>query len=100
MTNWEIRTTNDENGIVVWIDKNGLKCIMQPHLPGETEGWKSEAEAIAWAEKEVASLVASEQAAIAAEERKKELEDAQLAAAKAQVDTANALAAILAKMNQ
>ena len=76
MAKYEVRITNDENGIVAWIDQDGLKCIMQPHLPGETEGWKTEAEAKAWADDHAAKLLATHEAGIAAEIEKKEREDA------------------------
>lgn len=95
MPKYTVRITNDENGIIAWIDNDGAKCIMQPHAPGETEGWSSEAEATAWADQHAAELEATHEAGIAAAARKQELEDAQLAAAQAQIDTAAYLKAIV-----
>lgn len=98
MAKYTVRITNDENGIQAWIDQDGMKCIMQPHAPGETTPWNSEAEALAWANQHAADLEASYEAAVAAEARKKELEDAQLAALQAQVTQAAALTAILERL--
>lgn len=45
------RVTNDENGIMVWIDQDGQTIIMQPHHHNALNNapWESEAEAEAWA---------------------------------------------------
>lgn len=98
MAKYTVRITNDEQGIIAWIDQDGLKCIAQPHLPGESNPWATENEALIWANKHAEELEKEHEAAIALAARKKELEEAQLAAAKAQVETAQSLAAILAKL--
>lgn len=98
MAKYTVRITNEEGKILAWIDQDGSRCIMQPGLPGDPNGWDSEEQALAWANNHAAELEASYEQALADVARKKELEDAQLAAAKAQVDTANALAAILTKL--
>jgi hypothetical protein len=92
---YTIRVTNNEEGVVAWIDVNGAPSIMQPHLPGHNTPFTTEAEAQAWAEEHVAGIIASMDAADAAEARKKELEDAAHAANLAAVDTAAALKAIV-----
>lgn len=92
------RVTNDENGIVAWVDLNGEKCIMQPHSPSNTENWKTEAEAQAWADKHAAELEQVYQDSMAAMARKKELEDSQHAANLAAIETANALKVIVEKL--
>ena len=76
MATYTTRLTNDENGIVAWIDLDGSKCIMQPHAPGETEGWKTEQEAQAWADKHAAELQKMYDDGIAADALKKEREEA------------------------
>jgi len=45
------RITNDENGIMVWIDQDGQPIIMQPHHHNALNNapWESEAEAETWA---------------------------------------------------
>lgn len=98
MAKYTVRITTDEEGVKAWIDQDGLKCIMQPNLPGNETGWATEAEAKAWADAHAAELEASYEAGIAAEARKKELEDAQLAALQAQVTQAAALTAILERL--
>jgi hypothetical protein len=80
MAKYTVRVTNDENGIVAWVDQDGNKCIMQPHLPGETDNWATEAAALAWANTHAAELEASYEAGIAAEALKEEREAAQHAA--------------------
>lgn len=106
MAKYTVRITNEEGNILAWIDQDGSKCIMQPGFPGESEGWKTEDEALAWANKQAAELEAAHESVLAEAARKKELEDAQLAAAKAQIDTAealkvqnSALIALLEKLN-
>jgi hypothetical protein len=95
---YTIRVTNNDEGVVAWIDVNGAPSIMQPHLPGHNTPFATEAEAQAWADEHVAELEARNDAAEAAEARKKELEDAQLAALQAQVTQAAALTAILERL--
>lgn len=97
MTKYTTRVTNDEKGIVAWVDMDGNICISQPHFP-TGEAWASEEAALEWANGHAAELENAHLAAIEAATRKKELEDAQLAALKAQVQSANDLAAILAKL--
>lgn len=100
MAKYTVRITNEDGNIVAWIDQDGAKCIMQPGLPGEPAGWESEEQALAWANAHAADLEKSYEESLAHAARKRELEDAQLAAAKAQVESANALAAILAKLTE
>ena len=76
MAKYTVRITNDEDGIVAWIDQDGLKCIKQPHFPGETENWATEEDAKTWADEHVAQLEATHLAGIVAEQEKKEREDA------------------------
>jgi hypothetical protein len=76
MAKYTVRITTDEEGVKAWIDQDGLKCIMQPNLPGETENWATEAEAKAWADKHAAELEASYNAGIAETALKKEREEA------------------------
>ena len=76
MAKYTVRITTDEEGIKAWIDQDGLKCIMQPNLPGNETGWATEAEAKAWADAHAAELEASYEAGIAAEALKKEREEA------------------------
>ena len=52
------RITNDENGIMAWIDQDGQPIIMQPHHHNAVNNtpWTSEAEAEAWAVEAVERL--------------------------------------------
>lgn len=98
MAKYTVRITNDADGINAWIDQDGLLCIKQPSAPGETQNWASEADAKAWADKHAAELEAAYEAGLAEIARKKELEEAQLAALQAQVTQAAALTAILERL--
>ena len=80
MSKYTARVTNDEQGIIAWVDQDNAKCIMQPHLPGETEPWVSEAAALAWATAHAADMEAGYEAGIAAAALKEEREAAQHAA--------------------
>ena len=91
MAKYTVRITNDENGIIAWIDQDGLKCIMQPNLPGETEGWKTESEALSWANSHAADLEAQYEASILAAQQAEEKRVKELEALQAQIDTAAAL---------
>jgi hypothetical protein len=95
MAKYTVRVTNDEQGINAWIDQDGLKCIMQPNMPGETSLWSSEAEALTWATAHAAELEAQYEAGLVAAAREQELKDLQLAAAQAQIDTAAHLKSIV-----
>lgn len=77
MAKYTVRITNDENGINAWIDQDGAICIMQPHEPGKSEGWTSEAEAKKWADKHATELEAAFEASIAEAKLKAEREEAQ-----------------------
>lgn len=92
---YTIRVTNEDSLFTAWIDVNGAPSIMQPHVPGHNTPFTTEAEAQSWAESHVAELEAMVAAQEAAEMRKKEIEDAQLAANLAAIDTAAALKAIV-----
>lgn len=98
MAIYTARVTNDENGIVAWVDLNGERCIMQPHSPSNTENWATEADAQAWADKHALDLEQMYQESVAAEKRKKDLEESQHAANLAMVEQSKALAAILEKL--
>ena len=100
MERYTVRTEKVDGGWIAHIDLNGNICIMQPNKPGAEGFFATEADAKTWADSHAAELEAAHQAGLAEIARKKELEDAQLAAAKAQVDTANALKEILAKLTQ
>jgi hypothetical protein len=80
MAKYTVRVTNDDQGIIAWVDQDGAKCIMQPNLPGETEPWASEAEALAWANAHAADMEANYEAGIASAALKEEREAAQHAA--------------------
>lgn len=98
MAKYTVRTEQVDGGWVAHIDQDGNICIMQPNRPGLEGFFATESDAKTWADAHAVELEAGYEASLAEIARKKELEDAQLAAAKAQVDTANALAAILAKL--
>ena len=76
MAKYTVRVTNDTDGINAWIDQDGEVCIKQPHAPSSTEGWASEAEAKAWADKHAAELEASYVATVTEAALKKEREEA------------------------
>ena len=80
MSKYTVRVTNDENGIVAWIDQDNARCIMQPHAPGATEPWATEAAALAWANTHATELETQYEASIAAAVVKEEREAAQHAA--------------------
>lgn len=63
------RITEENGNIVVWIDKDDLICIKQPHKPGlDTNAvWESEAEAQSWADQHIAQLDAIEAANVEAQ---------------------------------
>ena len=73
------RITNDENGIMVWIDLDGSPVIMQPHHHNalNNEPWATEQEAEAWAIEAVERMTADVQiqasAAVQAEEDRQRL---------------------------
>ena len=76
MAKYTVRVTNDADGINAWIDQDGEICIKQPSHPSSIEGWTTEVEAKAWADKHAAELEASYLATIAEAALKKEREEA------------------------
>lgn len=60
-TNFSPRvTTNEDNFITAWVDRDGQICIEQPFNPEADGGptWTSEEEALAWATSHAAMLSA------------------------------------------
>jgi hypothetical protein len=76
MAKYTVRITNDAEGIKAWVDQDGEICIMQPHAPGKTEPWATEAEAQEWGNKHAAELQRSHDDAVAEVVLKKEREEA------------------------
>lgn len=98
MAKYTVRTEQVDNGWVAHIDQDGNVCIMQPNKPGLEGNFATEADAKAWADTHAAELELSYENSLAEIARKKEFEDAQLAALQAQVTQAAALTAILEKL--
>lgn len=76
MAKYTTRVTTDEDGIKAWIDLDGSICIVQPHHPGKTETWSSEAEAKVWADGHAAELEEAFNNSMAEAALKKEREEA------------------------
>lgn len=95
MAKYTVRTEQVEDGWVAWIDQDNKICIRQENEPGLDGLFSTQADAKTWADGHAAELEAAYEATLAAEARKKEIEDAQLAAAQAQIDTAAYLKAIV-----
>lgn len=98
MAKYTVRTEAVDGGWVAWVDQDNKICIRQENEPGLTGFFASESDAHAWGAEHAAQLEANYEAMIAAEARKKELEDAQLAALQSQVTQAAALTAILERL--
>lgn len=98
MSKYTVRTEQVTNGWVVWIDLNGQICIRQENVPGKDGFFATETDAAGWGNEHATMLEESYQAGIVEAARKKELEDAQLAALQAQVTQAAALTAILERL--
>lgn len=88
MSKYTVRTEQVADGWVTWIDVDGQICIRQENAPGKDGFFATEADASAWGNDHANMLEESYQAGIAAEARKKEIEDAQHAANLAAVETA------------
>ena len=80
MSKYTVRITNDERGILAWIDQDGLKCIMQPNIPGEDGTWSTETEASTWANQHALELETQYETAVAAKALEEERATAQHAA--------------------
>ncbi len=98
MSKYTVRTEQVAEGWITWIDVDGQICIRQENAPGKEGFFATEADASAWGNDHANMLEESNQAALVEIARKKELEDAQLAALQAQVTQAAALTAILEKL--
>lgn len=106
MARYTVRTEQVEEGWIAWIDQNGEICIRQENAPGKDGFFATEADALAWANKHADELETSYLAAIAENERKRAMEDAQHQANLAMAQNAEtlkiqnaALLAILEKLN-
>lgn len=103
MDKFEYRLEKDKKGkIVVWIDKNGEICIRQPMRPGrkESEGWKSEKEAIEWATYHTYELTQNAANFEISEINKQASEELQRQANRASILQAAALAVFASKQNE
>jgi hydrogenase maturation factor HypF (carbamoyltransferase family) len=87
-----------DGAIFANIYNNGNRVIVQDGHPYSSEKWATEAEAKAWADDHCAQLDVHWEAATLAAQKEQELKDTQLAALKAQIDSAAALTAILEKL--
>lgn len=102
MTAYNIRIEKEKGKIVVWIDKDGEICIKQPMRPGrsEKEGWKSEEEALEWAQAHKMHLLNSAANVEIMEINKQANEELQRHANRATILQAAALAVFAAKENE
>jgi hypothetical protein len=102
MTTYQIRLTNEKGKIIVWIDKDNEICIKQPMRPGRTEkeGWKSEEEALQWAEEHRYMLLNSAAHTEITELNKQVNEELERQANRATILQAAALSVFAAKQNQ
>ena len=105
MAKYTVRTEQVADGWVTWIDVDGQICIRQENAPGKNGFFATEADASIWGNEHANELENAYLAALAAEARKKEIEDAQHAANLAAIETANqlkiqneALLALVAKL--
>jgi hypothetical protein len=98
LPSYSVRTEAVDEGFVAYIDLDNAPCIKQPNLPGLNGFFATEASAKQWADEHAASLSAMAADAEQARLRKVELEETQLAAAKAQIQSAQDLTAILSKL--
>lgn len=88
MSKYTVRTEQVAEGWVTWIDVDGQICIRQENAPGKDGFFATEADASAWGNQHATELENAYIAGLAAEARKKEIEDAQHAANLAAVETA------------
>jgi hypothetical protein len=102
MTTYQIRLTNEKGKIIVWIDKDNEICIKQPMRPGRTEkeGWKSEEEALQWAEEHRYMLLNSAAHTEITEINKQVNEELERQANRATILQAAALSVFAAKQNE
>ena len=102
MTTYQIRITNEKGKIAVWIDKDNEICIKQPMRPGrsEKEGWKSEEEALQWAEEHRYMLLNSAAHTEITEINKQVNEELERQANRATILQAAALSVFAAKQNE
>lgn len=106
MARYTVRVEEVAEGWVAWIDQNGEICIRQENAPGKDGFFATQAEAKAWADKHADELETGYLAAIAENERKRAMEDAQHKANLAMAESVEtlkaqnaALLAILEKLN-
>lgn len=97
MKQYNVRTEDMGNGFTCWIDIDGQPTINQPNAPHKLDQgyFTTEEEAIFWGNSHVESLQVMDQKAEEEMTKKAELEQVQLAAYQAQIDTANYLKAIV-----
>jgi hypothetical protein len=102
MTTYQIRLTNQKGKVIVWIDKDNEICIKQPMRPGRTEkeGWKSEEEALQWAEEHRYMLLNSAAHTEITEINKQVNEELERQANRATILQAAALSVFAAKQNE
>jgi len=105
MSKYQARVTQEAQGFVAWIDQDGQICIRQENAPSADGFFATEEAAAAWAHEHANALEEGYAASVAAEARKKEIEDAQHAANLAAVETVaqlkiqnEALLALIAKL--
>ena len=102
MTSYQIRLTNEKGKVIVWLDKDNEICIKQPMRPGrsEKEGWKSEEEALQWAEEHRYMLLNSAAHTEITEINKQVNEELERQANRATILQAAALSVFAAKQNE
>lgn len=98
MAKYTVRTEQVDEGWVAHIDQDGLVCIRQPNLPGLEGFFASEKDAKTWADGHAADLEAAYEASIVAAQQAEEKRVKELEALQAQIDTAEALKALVAKL--
>ena len=105
MAKYTVRTEQVTEGWVTWIDVDGQICIRQENAPGKDGFFATEEDASTWGNGHATMLENAYADGLAAEARKKEIEDAQHAANLAAVETAaqlkvqnEALLALVAKL--
>jgi hypothetical protein len=98
MSKYTVRTEQVADGWVTWVDVDGQICIRQENAPGKDGFFATKEDALTWGNSHATMLEESYQAGLVEIARKKELEDAQLAALQAQVTQAAALTAILERL--
>jgi hypothetical protein len=98
MAKYTVRTEQVDGGWVAWVDQDNKICIRQENEPGLPGLFATQSAALVWGTEHAAELEANYEATLAAEARKKELEDTQHNANLAMIEQSKALAAILEKL--